>query len=66
VGNARQAIEHHGQGGTIVCAQKNGERRVLLEVADDARNTTAILARIFDPFSHQTRGIGTGLGLALC
>ena len=68
VGNARQAIEQHGQGGTIRLRTKRiGEKRVLLEVTDSGPGIQpGILARIFDPFfTTKPAGVGTGLGLAI-
>jgi two-component system NtrC family sensor kinase len=68
VGNARYALEQHGQGGTIRLRTKRiSERRVLLEVSDNGPGIPqAILARIFDPFfTTKPAGVGTGLGLAI-
>jgi two-component system NtrC family sensor kinase len=68
MGNARQAMEEQGRGGTIqVRTRRIAERRVLLEVSDDGPGIPpAIQARIFDPFfTTKPAGIGTGLGLAI-
>jgi len=68
LGNARQAIEQQGHGGTIrISTGHAGERGVLLEVRDDGPGVPqAILARIFDPFfTTKAAGVGTGLGLAI-
>jgi signal transduction histidine kinase/CheY-like chemotaxis protein len=68
IGNARQAIEQRGQGGTIRLSTKRiGDRRALLEVNDDGPGIPeAIVSRIFDPFfTTKPAGIGTGLGLAI-
>jgi signal transduction histidine kinase/FixJ family two-component response regulator len=68
MGNARQALQQQALGGTIrLRTKKIGERRVLLEVADDGPGIPqAIQARIFDPFfTTKPVGMGTGLGLAI-
>ena len=68
IGNARQAIEEQGKGGTIrVKTRRIGEQHVLLEVSDDGPGIPqAIQARIFDPFfTTKPAGVGTGLGLAI-
>jgi signal transduction histidine kinase/CheY-like chemotaxis protein len=68
IGNARQALQQEALGGTIRLRTKRiGERRVLLEVADDGPGIPpAIQARIFDPFfTTKPAGVGTGLGLAI-
>src|SRR5260370_408131 len=68
MGNGRQALEQREESGTIWLRTKRiGERRVLLEVADNGPGIPpAILARIFDPFfTTKPAGVGTGLGLAI-
>jgi len=68
IGNARQAIEEQGKGGTIVVKTRRiAEKRVLLEVSDDGPGIPQeIQARIFDPFfTTKPAGVGTGLGLAI-
>src|SRR5712692_3276399 len=68
MGNAQQALEQQGRGGTIrIRTKRIRERRVLLEVEDDGPGIPqAIQARIFDPFfTTKPAGIGTGLGLAI-
>lgn len=68
IGNARQAIEEQGKGGTIrVKTSRVSDQRVLLEVSDDGPGIPqAIQARIFDPFfTTKPAGVGTGLGLAI-
>jgi two-component system NtrC family sensor kinase len=68
VGNAQQALEHKGHGGTIKLSTRTiGERRVLLEIKDNGPGIPqAILARIFDPFfTTKPAGVGTGLGLSI-
>jgi signal transduction histidine kinase/CheY-like chemotaxis protein len=68
IGNARQAIEEQGKGGTVrVKTRRVSDQRVLLEVSDDGPGIPqAIQARIFDPFfTTKPAGVGTGLGLAI-
>lgn len=68
IGNARQAMEEQGRGGTIqVRTLRIAEKSVLVEVQDDGPGIpAAIQARIFDPFfTTKPAGVGTGLGLAI-
>jgi two-component system NtrC family sensor kinase len=66
--NARQALNHTGENGSIrVRTKQIGHQRVLLEVADDGPGIPEeTLGRIFDPFfTTKPAGVGTGLGLAI-
>ncbi len=68
MGNARQAVEPQGRGGTIqVSTRRSGERHAVLEVRDSGPGIPDnILARIFDPFfTTKPAGTGTGLGLSI-
>jgi signal transduction histidine kinase/ActR/RegA family two-component response regulator len=68
IGNARQAIEQRGKGGSIRLSTKCMDfDRVLLAVSDDGPGIPqAIASRIFDPFfTTKPAGVGTGLGLAI-
>ena len=69
IGNARQALEQRGCGGTIRVSTKGAGPggHVQLEVSDDGPGIPpAIASRIFDPFfTTKPAGIGTGLGLAI-
>ena len=68
LGNARQAIQQQGRGGSIrVRTRQTAEQRVQLTVEDDGPGVPqGILARIFDPFfTTKAAGVGTGLGLSI-
>jgi signal transduction histidine kinase/CheY-like chemotaxis protein len=68
MGNARQAVEQQGSGGTIrLSTRRAGERYVVLEICDNGPGISeTILARIFDPFfTTKPAGMGTGLGLSI-
>lgn len=68
LGNARQAIEAQGNGGTIrIRTGQAGSGQVSLEMNDSGPGIPeGILSRIFDPFfTTKPAGVGTGLGLSI-
>ncbi|GAC1634692.1 MAG: hypothetical protein NVS9B14_11000 [Candidatus Acidiferrum sp.] len=68
IGNARQAIESQGYGGTIrIRTERGPDGQVWLQVSDSGPGIPeSILPRIFDPFfTTKPAGVGTGLGLSI-
>jgi signal transduction histidine kinase/ActR/RegA family two-component response regulator len=67
LGNAQQALEQQGIGGTIRVRTRHEEGNVTLTVEDTGPGIPpAILARVFDPFfTTKPAGVGTGLGLSI-
>ena len=68
LGNARQAIESQGNGGTIrIRTGQTTRGDVSLEISDSGPGIPeSIVSRIFDPFfTTKPAGVGTGLGLSI-
>ena len=68
IGNARQALEAQGGGGTIrLKSERAGMQRLRVVVSDTGPGIPeAVQARIFDPFfTTKAEGMGTGLGLSI-
>ncbi len=68
--NAAQAMpeERAANNEIRVAIRQDGERRAILEVADNGPGIpTDVLPRVFDPFfTTKPVGLGTGLGLSIC
>jgi len=67
LGNAQQALEQQGRGGTIRVRTRHESGSVTITVEDTGPGIPqAILARVFDPFfTTKPAGVGTGLGLSI-
>lgn len=67
VQNAAEAIRHSGKGTRILVKARAGESTVIIHVQDDGPGMSEeVRQRCLDPFyTTKTRGLSTGLGLAL-